>query len=983
MNLKQDYSNDNRALVGDWHLSYWSVLWFIGSVFFFTFCGFVQAAQQVVQSPSSSNSAQNTRPNIDIDKGSKRQFNIAIGQDSYPYQFETTSGAADGLMVDLWRLWARKNNYEVNFMPAQWSRSIELLDQQQVDFHAGLSILTERQKRYQMGRPLVAIHSGLFVHQKLSGIATLEDVRPYVIGVVDGAMHISALRKLLPDIHLKRYPTRDDLYRAALKGEVRVFVGLDRLSARHPQFNKISKLFPLYKKIDYQSFYLTYAVNRQLPEQGSEMALIISQGLEKVTAEEIKNIEKKWLGIGAEADTLVIALPIDRAPFMSVSANGEPIGLIVDIWKEWAKKTKREIAFLTDNSSISIANLANRKADIHAGFADVSINVDSFPHAHHIYSYQAYIYYPTDGAEARDEPNINNSNLGVLADTPVIKDIRERYVGTKLVPFTNYQQMISAATEGKIDAFVAGEQMVEVELIKHNLLSKFSRIENVSFENRMYALVRQDNQALISQIKEGFSLIDLEQLRALERSWIKSTDALHFANAKVKIALNASQKSWLMRHPVIRLGALKDWAPIEFVDDDGHLIGVTADLISIIEKRAQVFIEVKLFDEWNDIVSALQNREIDMVASMDKTAERESFANFTEEYWPQHWAVVTDYNQEPVSLLAQLKGKRLAVVKGYQLIPFIHQRFPQILLQVVPDHRSGFIAIRNGQADAFIDGMANVASEIRAGQYQDLRFSLVDDIPPAMERIGVRKDWQPLIGILNKVISTISDNEEKKILEKWFELKVQSGIDKRKATQAAVVVLTVFIVVIWWNRRLQREVKKRRIIERKMKYMATHDELTGLPNRVLLRDRLTASIAQHARHQEQLALLFIDLDGFKDVNDTYGHDVGDELLIQIAKRFKGAIRRSDTVARFGGDEFVVLLTGLHDKTQVEPICEKLLESIGDYFQLSSCRAKVGASIGVAMYPADGTDDTQLMKIADTLMYEVKASGKNNYVFSDK
>ena len=911
----------------------------------------------------------------------KQRFTIAIGKDSYPYQFKTTGGYADGIMVDLWRLWARKNNYEVNFVAQQWSESIELLADQKVDFHAGLSILPERQVRFLMGEPLVAIHSGLFVHQQISGVTELEDLRPYVIGVVDGAMHISALRKLMPDVHLKRYPTRDDLYRAALKGEVRVFVGLDRLSTRHPQFPKLSKLFPLYKKIDYQSFYLTYAINRQMPQQGAQLATLITDGLKKVTDQEIKNIEKKWLGIGAESDTLVIALPIDRAPFMSVSANGEPIGLIVDIWKKWAEKTQREIAFLTDNSSISLANLDNKKADIHAGFADVSINVNSFPHAHHIYSYQSYIYYPSDGVQDTKEPNINNSVLGILEDSPVINELRQRFIGTQLKIFSNYQQMLSAATEGNIDAFVAGEQMVEVELIKHNLLSKFARIDNVSFENRMYALVRQDNQALISQIKEGFSLIDLDELRALERSWIKSSDSLHFANAKVKVVLNAEQKSWLMRHPVIRLGALRDWAPVEFVDDEGNLIGVTADLISLIEKRAQVAIEVKLFDEWDDIVSALKAREIDMVASMDKTTERETFANFTQEYWPQHWAVVTDFNQESVSFISQLKGKRLAVVKGYQLIPFIHQRFPQILLQVVPDHRSGFIAVRNGQADAFIDGMANVASEIRAGRHQDLRFSLVEDVPPAMERIGVRKDWQPLIGILNKVINTISDNEEKAILEKWFELKVQSGIDKRKATQAAVVVLTALIVVIWWNRRLQGEVKKRRAIEEKMKYMATHDELTGLPNRVLLRDRLTASIAQHARHQEQLALLFIDLDGFKDVNDTYGHDVGDELLIQISKRFKGAIRRSDTVARFGGDEFVVLLTSLQDKIQVEPICDKLLDSIGEHFQLSRCSAKVGASIGVAMYPADGTDDTTLMKVADTLMYEVKASGKNNYVFS--
>jgi diguanylate cyclase (GGDEF)-like protein len=163
--------------------------------------------------------------------------------------------------------------------------------------------------------------------------------------------------------------------------------------------------------------------------------------------------------------------------------------------------------------------------------------------------------------------------------------------------------------------------------------------------------------------------------------------------------------------------------------------------------------------------------------------------------------------------------------------------------------------------------------------------------------------------------------------------------------------------------------------------MATHDELTGLANRVLLKDRLNNAIAFHQRQSLKMAILFIDLDGFKNINDNEGHDVGDELLQQVAQRLQGCVRSSDTVVRFGGDEFVVLLTGLHSKKEAAYVAEKILILIQKQFQLSLNKASIGCSIGIAMYPDDGENETDLLKVADTVMYRVKATGKNNYQFN--
>ncbi|MBY3737263.1 GGDEF domain-containing protein, partial [Escherichia coli] len=145
--------------------------------------------------------------------------------------------------------------------------------------------------------------------------------------------------------------------------------------------------------------------------------------------------------------------------------------------------------------------------------------------------------------------------------------------------------------------------------------------------------------------------------------------------------------------------------------------------------------------------------------------------------------------------------------------------------------------------------------------------------------------------------------------------------------------------------------------------------------------RLSQAVSQHARHQEKLALLFIDLDGFEAVNDVHGHHVGDELLTKVAALLKYCVRKSDTVARFGGDEFVVLLTGLLDKDDAAIVAEKILLQLAEPLQLSVCQARVGASIGVALYPDDGSDAAALMKTADGLMYQAKQAGKGQYRFS--
>lgn len=160
---------------------------------------------------------------------------------------------------------------------------------------------------------------------------------------------------------------------------------------------------------------------------------------------------------------------------------------------------------------------------------------------------------------------------------------------------------------------------------------------------------------------------------------------------------------------------------------------------------------------------------------------------------------------------------------------------------------------------------------------------------------------------------------------------------------------------------------------------ANQDSLTGLPNRLLLIDRIQQVINRTYREHNGVAILFIDLDGFKDINDHYGHEAGDRVLVELAQRYQSALRREDTVARFGGDEFVVLVSNLKNHMEAELIAEKILKETQQPIYLDNCEARVGCSIGIAVEFEALENAEQLIGHADEAMYQAKRSGKNRYV----
>ncbi|MGA9257907.1 MAG: EAL domain-containing protein [Candidatus Sulfotelmatobacter sp.] len=288
-------------------------------------------------------------------------------------------------------------------------------------------------------------------------------------------------------------------------------------------------------------------------------------------------------------------------------------------------------------------------------------------------------------------------------------------------------------------------------------------------------------------------------------------------------------------------------------------------------------------------------------------------------------------------------------------------------------------ALLEAQAETTIDGILAVDESdhiVLANKQFGRNFEIPDEQLSTRDDLIVLKHVTDRVedpdGFIERVEYLNSHRDEKS----RDELRLKNGKIFDRYSAPLVDSRRQYRGRIWYF----RDITDRKVAEGRVQYLAYYDALTGLPNRTLLQDRLTKTLAGARRQKDKVALLFLDLDGFKNINDSLGHAVGDLLLQEIAARLKTWGREQDTVARLGGDEFLIMLTGVKDVPDVAVAAERLMDAMTAAFVVQGHSLSIGCCIGISIFPEHGADGETLISRADAAMYSAKEYGRNNFRF---
>ncbi len=905
---------------------------------------------------------------------------VAIATSNIPYHFIDEKGEPRGLAVDIWRQWQQQTGIEVEFVSSNWPGTIDALSLGEADIHVGLAYNEKRAESLAFGEKIYSVSSNVYIHKNIVGVSNFQQLTPYVVGAIRSAAHNDVLRQHNPLIRFKYYDSRKLLLEGIENSEINAFVELDYRSFQFHGFERIADSYPIYKSLMLTDSDLLLAVNKKnkdwLPE--------INAGFKKIPSQKIAELEGIWFRKGSNPSALRVAISAGNEPYMSVNLAGQPTGLFVELWQKWAEKNDIEIEFVPNSMQLSLQSLQSGKADVHIAYPESESVNTGLPHAKHLYSVYSKLFLPEAHDIKKGLEQLNGKNIGLFYTAPYKVEFEQNFPQVKVSWFKSQEQMINAAVRGDIYGFIAEQHTMNFRLLQNNLNERFVVAPDISYESKMFSLVK-DNYGLIEKINEGFTRISLPELEAIEAKWLGQEHANYFKNNIFRLSLSSEQKNWLQQVPEIKIGITDNWKPYEFVDEFGNVQGITKDIFDIASQLTGQKYNFEVYSSWESLLNDFKTGHLDMVANISKSEQRESYASFTEPFWQSSWAVATHKDFGKFDSITGLYGKRIALVQGYQILNQVHEKYPQVIVQVVSSLDEAIELLHEGQVDGMLENMVVLSQFLQDKEEVNFKLHILQDMTADTSRMGVRKDLIVQFEIMQKVVASLTDSQSKAILNKWFKLDLDSGVSYqiywRNITLAVLVGSFILAIVLFWNRKLQKEIKLRKKAEHLLKHLATHDALTELPNRSLLNDTLKRAIASHNRTQQKMAVMFIDLDGFKEVNDNFGHAQGDELLKLVGQRISSNVRASDTVARIGGDEFVLLVTNLDEYRQCEKVAAKVVADLEQSFQLNIGPVNISASIGIACYPINGQTNDELLKLADDLMYEVKRDGKKGYQFA--
>lgn len=584
--------------------------------------------------------------------------------------------------------------------------------------------------------------------------------------------------------------------------------------------------------------------------------------------------------------------------------------------------------------------------------------------------------------------DLNGKKLAVVHGVSYENWLHESYPLIDIIPVATTQEAIDALLTDQVDALIENTALVSY-LLKQQKVKDIASAFPIEFGiNEVHMGTQPDMPLLRDIINKVLDSLSADEKKVYAKRWVSIAAPLQPDISK--LTFNDIEQQYLDNKGALKVCIDPDWMPFEGLSNGKHT-GMTAEYMQYFSDQLGIPITLHPTASWADALNAAKQRHCDIVAAVTDTPERREYLNFTHPYIEGAHALATQNDTWFFSDLAELEGKTIGAVRGYAPVSYLAENYPKINVREFDNLAQGIDSVSNGEILGFIDVVPTLSYYIQNNYSGGLKISGKFDYKYQMG-MGARNDEPVLLSILNKTIATMPSQLHTQIKSEWINVRYEQAVDYKLLWQIVIGFVALLILLLMRNRRMsihrmEMAQKNRELADMNnelakqteaAQHMARHDQLTGLPNRSQLMEYLSNAIQRARRNQQKVAILFIDLDRFKYINDSLGHDIGDELLCAISNTLAQRVRSTDMLARVGGDEFIVVLDTLNDDYSPSIIAQDIIGSLATAFSVRNHELRVGTSIGISIFPDDSEDIHTLIRHADMAMYQAKDMGRNRF-----
>lgn len=809
-----------------------------------------------------------------------------------------------------------------------WNELLKMFHEKKFDLMPMIYISPERAKSFSFTKKYLTVREYIFVTQDQQNIATFDDLAHLTLAVPKGYAQIEIIHKKYPNINILEVGSPLDAIDALLTQKADAMLENTAVVAYMLKQNHITGLKPAFATdIGINELYM--ATQKDMPQ----LLSIVQKALDSITKDEKEKIENRWMSVVAthvgidltqEEKDFIKQHPVIRvsneknwAPY-DYNEGGEPKGYAVEYIKMLSQMSGLKLEFVTDSWDNLMQNFQERKIDLlniayktqkreeNALFSDSYLEND--------------LSIVTQIREKRfyNLESLSGQKVALVKGWTSTEEIKKKYPKIEVYEVKDSLELVEAVAHGDvvagIDDLLTINYYTKLKLLPNLRLAGNVELEDIS--TKMFIGVRKDWPLLQQILNKAIQQVDSANLLEFNSKWLHQ----HQLNFTQRIELTHAEQHYLQKKKRILFCTdtqLEPWSTI----NNGYNVGMSADISGLFSNIIGVPVELKLTKTNAEAVETAKKRGCDILLARVKSQVAQKYMDFTSPYMENSVVIITGIDQAFLNDFSELAGKKIGIIKGDFINQALKFKYPKISFIEVDTLEEGLDKVADKELDGQLSALFIGSYFIQKKYLNVLKISGMSSVTMQL-RIATRNDEPLLNSVFEKAIQILDRKELRRIANKWTDQSHEKEIDYSLVWKLVILFILVILFFISRNRQLTKHKKeielKNKELEntnknleeqkKKVDFIAFHDHLTGLPNRRNLRERLEHAIGIAKRNDKKVYTLFIDLDRFKIVNDTLGHDIGDEMLKVVATRLQSLLRKSDTLAREGGDEFIIVGT---------------------------------------------------------------------------